>query len=88
MALQKSAGEKVFIYFNVIFMLCMSVIMLYPFINMAAVSVSGSYYVNAGLVSVWPRDFNIQAYKEFLQGSIIIGYWNSIQYPSISKTKI
>jgi len=55
--------------------------MLFPFLHMAAVSISGSEYVLANQISVWPRGINFDAYIAVLRDErIAIGYRNTILY--------
>jgi putative aldouronate transport system permease protein len=55
--------------------------MLFPFLHMAAVSISASEYVLANQISVWPRGINFDAYIAVLRDErIAIGYRNTILY--------
>jgi putative aldouronate transport system permease protein len=50
------------------------VVMLYPFINVASVSLSSySAYVNNPMM-IWPHDFNLAAYKEIMSRALL---WRS-----------
>jgi putative aldouronate transport system permease protein len=55
--------------------------MLFPFLHMAAVSISAAEYVLANQISVWPRGINFDAYIAVLRDErIAIGYRNTILY--------
>lgn len=48
---------------NIIFMLLIGVIMLYPFLNVIAVSISSNDQVMMGYVTIIPKDLNFGAYQ-------------------------
>ena len=80
MVKKRSAGEKVFDSFNIIFMLFMIVITLYPFIYVALASFSDSNSLlkHEGLL-LTPLNFNTKAYSFVLSNSrIFTGYINTI----------
>ena len=78
---KKSFGEKFFeIALNSIMVLIMAS-MLYPLLNVLALSFSDVYYVVRGDVKIIPRGFNIEAYKYvFSQSSLLLYYWNTVKY--------
>jgi putative aldouronate transport system permease protein len=52
---------------------------LYPFINIAVVSVSSMRAVNAGEVYLWPVEFTVDVYKEVIQdGQIFAAMRNTV----------
>lgn len=54
---------------------------LYPFLHMAAVSLSSSVHVLKGEVSFFPKGFQLETYKLVLQDPRIgTAYWNTIVY--------
>lgn len=65
-------GEKVFYRINEIFLFVLGLSMLLPFIHVLAKSFSGDAYVIAGRVGLWPRDFNINAYKFSIENTPIV----------------
>ncbi|NOU93121.1 ABC transporter permease subunit [Paenibacillus sp. LMG 31456] len=64
-------------------LLLLSVICIYPFINIAAVSVSDGVQVMSGKVYLWPEGFNLETYKYILNNprlGITQGFYNSVFY--------
>lgn len=61
--LKPTPGERVFDTFNVIFLFALGLTFLYPFINMIAISFSGSSNVLRGEVTFYPLNFNVGAYE-------------------------
>jgi putative aldouronate transport system permease protein len=52
---------------------------LYPFINIAVVSVSSMRAVNAGEVYLWPVEFTLEVYKEVIRdGQIFVAMKNTV----------
>ena len=64
--IQKAFSRRVFEIFNVVFMICLSIVMLYPFIFVLSASLSGNAYVAAGQVTLLPKGFNLRAYEAVL----------------------
>jgi putative aldouronate transport system permease protein len=83
MSIKKTFGEKVFDVSNILIMVLISAVMLYPMIYMLALSFSSRYAVEMGIVTIWPIGFHTQAYKQFFEGDILLGYYNSIRYAVI-----
>lgn len=78
-AIKMGFGEKVWIIAVHLILLLFAIIALYPFLNVVAVSLSGSEYVSKGAISLIPKGLNIEAYKSVLQSeSIFTGYKNTI----------
>jgi putative aldouronate transport system permease protein len=81
MRYKKSAGSAAFDILNIVFMLCMSVIMLFPFLHVIAVSFSGTDPIMRGAVSIYPIKFNIKGYIYILKDPLVwSGYLNTILY--------
>lgn len=56
-----------------------SIMTLYPFLNVIAVSLSSADEVAKGAVSFFPKDLTLDAYKSVLKGDVIlVGYKNTI----------
>ena len=53
----KSKARKVFLIFDVIILSLLSLTCILPFVNLLAVSFSGSTAVAGGKVAFWPVDF-------------------------------
>lgn len=68
----KSKGTKIFNIINCVFLGLVCLVCVLPFINLLAVSFSGSAAVSAGKVSFWPVDFTTAAYTYALSGGKFI----------------
>ncbi len=68
MQIKRSWGEKTFEVFNILFMIFMIIITLYPFYYVVMCSLSDSRFLlgNRGMM-LTPMGFNLSAYKEVLQ---------------------
>lgn len=65
----------------VIFMIAISIIMLYPFLNVLAVSFSSNAMISSGKVTWFPKEFNIGGYEiVFGQNAIWRAYKNTLIY--------
>ncbi len=74
-------GGMFFDWFNCIFMIFIMIVMLYPILNVLAVSLSSSEAITSGEVSWYPIGFNINSYKTVLTNSeIFTAYKNTIVY--------
>ncbi|UKS28324.1 carbohydrate ABC transporter permease [Paenibacillus sp. HWE-109] len=74
----------VFSILNLVLMLCVVVITLYPFLYMLAVSLSESTFVMKGAVTWYPKGFNLDMYKLVLKDSRIMkGFLNTILYTAL-----
>lgn len=60
----KARSYKIFYAFNFAFLLIMSVTCILPLVHIFAVSLSSQAPANANLVGLWPKGFNIEAYKQ------------------------
>ena len=68
---------------NTVFMILLMIVMIYPFLNVLAVSLSSPSAINAGVVTFIPRGVNLSGYKYIIEdGRIFTGYRNSILYAS------
>jgi len=69
---------------NIAVMLILVCAMLFPFIHMAAVSISAPDYVIRNEITLWPKGINFDAYKSVLQDKrILIGYKNTLIYVTL-----
>jgi putative aldouronate transport system permease protein len=62
MYIYHSTAQRVFSVFNFFILLTISLICVLPFVNLLAISFSGSTAVAAGQVLFWPVNFNFQSY--------------------------
>ena len=73
--IKRSRGEKIFGVCNTIFMLFLLVFLLYPVLNVVAISVSNETQVMAANVTFYPIGFNPQAYTTIFKDADL---WRSI----------
>ena len=80
--MKEKIGSRIFDLSNVIFMIFLSFIFLYPFIYIVSVSVSDPQMVYLGRIKLFPVGFNdFLAYKRvFSNAQILLSYWNTIKY--------
>lgn len=77
--MKKKSG--VFDFVNVLMMIGLMAITLYPFWYMISVSLSGDYFLIRNEVTLWPKGFTTQWYEMVINdGRIIKGYRNTIMY--------
>ncbi|MNZ95095.1 L-arabinose transport system permease protein AraQ [compost metagenome] len=77
--LKKSLGSKIFDYANVGFMLLFSVLMIYPFLNLLALSLNDGADAARGGIYLWPRMFSTDAYSFMLhENKMFSGFGISI----------
>ena len=55
-------GRRLFQTINITLLLLMAFICLLPFIHVISVSLSNNSYIDAGMVTFWPRGLNAQSY--------------------------
>lgn len=73
--------NKIFIIVNSIILISIAFLMMYPFINALSLSFSGPEEVISGEVTLYPRNFNIEAYKTVIKFSdLLLAYKNTIIY--------
>lgn len=78
-------GSKSFDVFLVLFMFVMSVIFIYPFLNVIAISLSSNRMITTGQVTFFPKEIILDGYKLlFQEENILRAYWNTIVIASAS----
>lgn len=76
-----SLGSRAFDALNLLIMLFILIVVLYPILNIIATSLSGTGYISSGSVTIWPKGFNLAAYTTVFNDPYIFkGYLNSIIY--------
>lgn len=70
--IKESMGSKVFDVFNIIFMILLMIIMLYPFLNQLAISLNDSTDAIRGGIYLLPRKFSLQSYEYIFQNKNLI----------------
>ena len=79
--ISQTKQDKVFDWTNKIIIIIITFVMVYPLYYIIIASVSDPYQVSLGRVSMMPRGFTWDAYKNVLENDTIwIGYRNSIVY--------
>lgn len=58
-----STGDRAFDTFNIIFMICLMIVTIYPFVNMIAVSFNNANDAIRGGIYLWPRVWTLDNYK-------------------------
>lgn len=72
-------GSRTFDVILVIVMALLSIIFIYPFLNVLAISFSGNSAIVMGKVTFYPIDFITDGYKMlFEEENIFRGYWNTV----------
>jgi len=69
--MKKTIGEKTFDVFNVLFMLIIMFVMLYPFWNTIIVSFNDALDSVKGSLYFWPRKFSLYNYQSIFKDNII-----------------
>lgn len=79
--IKKSVGRKVYEVINVIILILVSFVMLYPFYYCIIASLSDNASVLAGRIGLWPIGTNIKSYKlVFGYEAVFHAYGNTILY--------
>lgn len=78
---KNNLGSKIFDWFNVIFLLIFSFTMLYPLMYVFSVSISDNKAVALGLVKLFPKGFDLTAFRiTFINPEIWRAYYNTVLY--------
>ncbi|PYI53980.1 carbohydrate ABC transporter permease [Paenibacillus flagellatus] len=81
MKIKESWGSKLFDAFNVLLMLLLVVVMLYPMVYVFSASISDNAMVSSGRVLLWPKAVTLEAYGRIVANpDVWISYWNTIRY--------
>ncbi len=79
--MKTTKGERIFYAVNNIFMILITVLIMYPVVYVISASFSSSDAINAGNVILFPKDVNLDAYKfVFADWHIWVSYLNSLYY--------
>lgn len=60
---KEGIGSRIFDLVNTCMMLLLCVVMLYPFLNVIAISLSSSEHILRGDITIFPKGFNINGYS-------------------------
>lgn len=78
-------GDRIFDTFNVCLMLLIMVLVLYPVLNVIALSLSDAAHIAKADVTIFPKGFTLESYNYVLRDSIVwFGYRNSVIYAASS----
>ena len=79
--MRDSRGDKVFRFFNGLFLMLLALIVLYPVYFIIIASFSDPDAVLAGKVVLWPVDINLDGYIKIIERTDVwLGYRNTIIY--------
>ncbi|ASK65941.1 sugar ABC transporter permease [Brachybacterium avium] len=85
--IKDSTSYKVFTVVNMVLLVLMCAVMLYPFIMLLAQSFSSAGAINAGKVSLFPVGFNLDTYRAVANNnSFWRSYGNTVVYTVIGTT--
>lgn len=70
--MRQTKGEKIFNIFNIIFMILLCVIMLYPYLNQLAVSLNEGMDTAFGGITIWPRKPTLANFKTIIENKDVI----------------
>lgn len=76
---KNSVGEKVFDHFNLVLMVILAILFIYPVLNVVAISMSGSGPILRGEISFFPKELDFSGYNDvFSNKYIYMSYANTI----------
>ncbi|MCA5892228.1 carbohydrate ABC transporter permease [Isoptericola sp. NEAU-Y5] len=79
--IRESTGYRTFRVANVVVLLVVCAVTLYPFVNLVAKAFSSEGFIAAGEVNVLPRGFNLETFKVVLGDSLFwTNYRNTVVY--------
>lgn len=79
MSIRESRAERAMNHAFVVILILLSALMLFPFINLLAKSVSGEAAVLTGSVYLLPKDFQLGTYEYVVnQPQFFNSFWNSL----------
>lgn len=82
--MKTSLSSRIFDFLNVILMAFIVICMIYPVLHVVAVSFSSPPYIELGMISVYPRGFNLGGYTYILSNiSVWRAYGMTILYAFI-----
>lgn len=80
-AIQDSRGDRIFTFFNYVFLSLILIVVLYPLVYVLAASFSEPAAVTAGEVVLWPVRPTLIGYEKIFQHpAIMSGFGNSVFY--------
>ncbi len=77
--IKQTKSGRVFDALNLVLMLAILVVVVYPFINVLAISFNDGYDAVRGGIYLWPRVFSLENYKFVLaDSSLVRGFFVSV----------
>lgn len=77
--MKRTKGEKIFNVFNIIFMILLCAITIYPYLNQLAISLNEGMDTMMGGITIFPRKFTLENYKTVLSNSAFLqAAWISV----------
>ncbi|CAG7615226.1 carbohydrate ABC transporter permease [Paenibacillus allorhizosphaerae] len=84
MKIRESFGSKLFDAINMVLMIVLIIVMVYPLVYVFSASVSDNAMVISGQVILWPKSVTLVAYERLVTNpDLWISYWNTIRYTVI-----
>lgn len=79
--MQNSTSDKVFSFFNYFFLAIILLLILYPLYFVVSASFSNPTSILTGEMWLWPKGFNLDAYKKVFENEDIVnGFINTLKY--------
>ena len=69
--MKRTYGERIFNVFNIILMLLLCVITLYPYLNQLAISLNEGIDTMRGGITIFPRKFTLENYKAVFRNELV-----------------
>lgn len=70
--IKQTRAGKFFDILNAVFMFCFLIVVIYPFINVLAISFNNGQDAVKGGIYLWPRKFTLDNYEYILKGTTLI----------------
>ncbi|RKN83790.1 carbohydrate ABC transporter permease [Paenibacillus ginsengarvi] len=81
MKIQVSLASRLFDTINVLLMIGLIIVMVYPMVYVFSASISSDAMVASGKVLLLPKDVSLHAYKAIVANpDVWISYWNTVRY--------
>jgi putative aldouronate transport system permease protein len=84
MKIRESFGSKLFDAINILLMVVLIIVMVYPLVYVFSASISDNAMVMSGQVILWPKAVTLVAYERLVGNpDVWISYWNTIRYTAV-----
>lgn len=81
MKIKTSLASRVFDTLNIVLMLLLVIVMIYPMVYVFSASISNNALVASGEVLLLPKQITLVAYERLITNpDLWISYWNTIRY--------